>query len=415
MSVSSGKPNDQSKDNEVTEKSPLVRKCPKCGYERTKKDDAFISAAECPKCGVIYKKEEEYIAKQRKRAEEELLHVAEEAKRRERETFLANETPKAKSTPRSSLQQSRDITQGRRQDKKKAEIKKTHVVATVVLVVFYLLVFVTSYMTGAFTGRSIPEKIAFMIGISTVPLITYIVYSIYPKHNGAKYVYYIVTIFFIITYVIYTLHILKQSDSRQLVDPWAGRPTTDQIPAPPPRPLPTPVPAPALISPEQGQEHFDRIRRAHPAFGKYRDDGSLKKWIEKQPAHLREEMQRVYNEGDSDAVIVLFNQFKKANNIPIVEAPVRAPSHRGRIKIPKADVSITRSPEKQSQTSMKNAKPSKDAGQHYIKGLKGIELMNGNVIEGQIISVGNIVKIRTKDGKVLSYSYLEEVRQFIAE
>lgn len=30
--------------------------CPKCGYERTQKDDGFVSIEECPKCGIIYKK-----------------------------------------------------------------------------------------------------------------------------------------------------------------------------------------------------------------------------------------------------------------------------------------------------------------------------------------------------------------------
>jgi len=42
--------------------------------------------------------------------------------------------------------------------------------------------------------------------------------------------------------------------------------------------------------------------------------------------------------------------------------------------------------------------------------------MNGDIIEGQIISVGpDIVKIRTKDGKVLSYSFKDEVQKFIKE
>lgn len=30
--------------------------CPNCGYERTSKDDNFISVEECPKCGIFYKK-----------------------------------------------------------------------------------------------------------------------------------------------------------------------------------------------------------------------------------------------------------------------------------------------------------------------------------------------------------------------
>ena len=30
--------------------------CPKCGYERTKNDDNFVSKEECPNCGIFYKK-----------------------------------------------------------------------------------------------------------------------------------------------------------------------------------------------------------------------------------------------------------------------------------------------------------------------------------------------------------------------
>ena len=42
--------------------------------------------------------------------------------------------------------------------------------------------------------------------------------------------------------------------------------------------------------------------------------------------------------------------------------------------------------------------------------------MNGNVIEEQIISVDTeILKIRIKEGKVLSYDLKKEVRSFIGE
>jgi hypothetical protein len=216
----------------------------------------------------------------------------------------------------------------------------------------------------------------------------------------------------------------------------------------------TPAPAPALtpISPEQ--EHFDKIRRAHPDFEKYRDSGALKAWIQKQPSHLRDSLLKVYSKGDADSVIALFNQFKKDNNGPALKTPVPAPSHRGKesgrsvtytpknkiqtplpkhemednprqeqdwkpredaVKIPKADVSITRSPEKQSQTPMGNVKPSVDADQRYRR-IKGIVLMDGNVIEGQIISMNtDIVKIRAKEGNILSYDFKKEVQRFITE
>ena len=66
-----------------------MKKCPKCGYERTQKDEAFISAAECPKCGVFYEKEKAYVAKKKEMAEAEQLNVAEEEKRREEERLIA--------------------------------------------------------------------------------------------------------------------------------------------------------------------------------------------------------------------------------------------------------------------------------------------------------------------------------------
>ena len=54
--------------------------------------------------------------------------------------------------------------------------------------------------------------------------------------------------------------------------------------------------------------------------------------------------------------------------------------------------------------------------QKGIDRIAGIELLNGNVIEGQIISMNaDVVKIRTKDGKVSSYSFAKEVRRIIKE
>ena len=60
-----------------------MKKCPRCGYERTQKDDAFVSVAECPKCGVIYEKEIAYIDKRKKIVEEERLIAEEKLKAEE--------------------------------------------------------------------------------------------------------------------------------------------------------------------------------------------------------------------------------------------------------------------------------------------------------------------------------------------
>jgi hypothetical protein len=137
-----------------------------------------------------------------------------------------------------------------------------------------------------------------------------------------------------------------------------------------------------------------------------------------------------YSEGDADYLIDLIIKFKK-ENIKSQQPKQGWKPKKGEVKIPPTDVSVSRSqekqppppmdvnistnPVKQSQPSMENAKPSVDADQRY-RGMKGIVLMNGNVIEGQIISVNaSIVKIRTTEGNVMSYSFEREVRRFIKE
>jgi hypothetical protein len=57
------------------------------------------------------------------------------------------------------------------------------------------------------------------------------------------------------------------------------------------------------------------------------------------------------------------------------------------------------------------------ASSHYYEGIKGIVLKNGKVIEGQIISIddNDVLKIQTKEGKILSYSFMKEVKEYITE
>jgi hypothetical protein len=57
-----------------------------------------------------------------------------------------------------------------------------------------------------------------------------------------------------------------------------------------------------------------------------------------------------------------------------------------------------------------------DSEKHYkaIEGLSGVELKDGNVIKGQVISFnGDVVKIRTKDGKILTYSFVKDIQMFL--
>jgi len=76
------------------------------------------------------------------------------------------------------------------------------------------------------------------------------------------------------------------------------------------------------------------------------------------------------------------------------------------IVTPKVEESVT--PKKKAESTA-GASPSYNS-------IKGIVLTNGNVIEGQILNIStNAVIIRTKDGKVLSYSFEKEVRRFIKD
>ena len=172
---------------------------------------------------------------------------------------------------------------------------------------------------------------------------------------------------------------------------------TPEVEAPVTQPAPVPDQTTGPSSKEDleriaKEKYFNTIRNAHPDFDNLRDSGKIVAWIQKQPSHLRDSLLKTYNEGDADSVIALLNQFKKDKSSP-----------RLRKQIPKEGISATNRPV--------------DSEQHYKAiggGIRGIELKNGNIIEGQIISFnGDTVKIRTKDGKVLSYPFMEEVKRFI--
>jgi hypothetical protein len=66
------------------------------------------------------------------------------------------------------------------------------------------------------------------------------------------------------------------------------------------------------------------------------------------------------------------------------------------------------------QKQKNKAAPSIDT-RNYYKGINGIVLKNGKVVKGQIMSVYNdVLKIRTKHGKILSYSFMK-VEKYITE
>lgn len=56
----------------------------------------------------------------------------------------------------------------------------------------------------------------------------------------------------------------------------------------------------------------------------------------------------------------------------------------------------------------------RDNAYSYYRPVKAIVLKNGDVIEGQIISIDHdVLRIRTKEGKIFSYSFMNDVKKYI--
>jgi len=68
------------------------------------------------------------------------------------------------------------------------------------------------------------------------------------------------------------------------------------------------------------------------------------------------------------------------------------------------------------QETVVESKKTAVAQEQLYKGIKGVVLQDGSVIEGKIITMNaEVVKIRTADGKISSYSFIKEVDSFIHE
>jgi hypothetical protein len=82
------------------------------------------------------------------------------------------------------------------------------------------------------------------------------------------------------------------------------------------------APATALVQESQVERekrenlsHFETIRKGHEDFEKYRDDGSILKWIEAKPKYLKDAMLNTYAKGAAEDVIELISDFKAESNI----------------------------------------------------------------------------------------------------
>lgn len=86
------------------------------------------------------------------------------------------------------------------------------------------------------------------------------------------------------------------------------------------------APAIKLAEDTETESHFNTIKTGyvledgtpvpgHVDFEKYRDDGSLKAWIDSKPKYLQPSLNQVYTQGSAMDVIDLFSDFKRENNI----------------------------------------------------------------------------------------------------
>jgi hypothetical protein len=83
-------------------------------------------------------------------------------------------------------------------------------------------------------------------------------------------------------------------------------------------------------------------------------------------------------------------------------------------EIVKKEMDIAAQKNEPAQKPENKTAPSIDT-RNYYKGINGIVLKNGKVVKGQIISVyDDVLKIRTKHGKILSYSFMK-VEKYITE
>lgn len=92
------------------------------------------------------------------------------------------------------------------------------------------------------------------------------------------------------------------------------------------------APVEKLAEDTERETHFNLIRfgytrddgtavPGHEDFEKYRDDGSLLKWIESKPKYLQSALKDTYSKGMATDVIDLFTDFKRDNNITEPESP----------------------------------------------------------------------------------------------
>ena len=130
----------------------------------------------------------------------------------------------------------------------------------------------------------------------------------------------------------------------------------------------------------------------------------------------------------TEAVAQTNEPTQKSENKTEVSAQTNEPAQKPEIKT--AAVAQTNEPAQKpesktevvAQTNEPNQKPENKTApsidtRHYYDGVKGIVLNNGRIIKGRIISIddNDVLKIRTRGGRILSYSFTRDVKEYITE
>ena len=130
----------------------------------------------------------------------------------------------------------------------------------------------------------------------------------------------------------------------------------------------------------------------------------------------------------TDAVAQKNEPTQKAENKTEVVTQKNEPVQKPEDKIAPAEQKKETAPKPESTTEIatqKNELAQKPENKtvssidtmHYYDGIKGIVLKNGKIIKGQIISIddNDVLKIRTRKGKILSYSFTKDVKKYITK
>ncbi len=348
--------------------------------------------------------------------------------------------------------------QGRSIMTDKIRIKPITNLPNLLFIIFVIIISPPTIIITQYGKHTMAYTIASLLGRYLIPFIFVAIYNLTKDENKIiKIVSSIVTIICIIVFT--GINLLKLSETKTSGTPPSSISTPAPAPATAPAPTPTSVPAAAKESaeewfnkayalcssgicsdPQEAIEYLKEAIRLKPYFAEgycvrgnaYYDLRQYKQAIRDYDEAIRlKPDDAVFYNNRGGAYIGSGNskegcrsliracelgyckgyEQKKQNGYCQVASSKKPP--RKSKKNAKSSPSAISSDETRQKPAINAA--SSDAEQRY-RGIKGIVLKNGNVIGGQIISWDSgIVKIRTRDGEILSYDFKKDVRTFITK